>query len=135
MNTLLYGQLLQGGSVKEVTHLRQLWKSGDFVWYDYEPQGNLLHYRTVEPTSYNLSHVRVPMILYFGDTDAIATPEGVHSIYAHVLDSVKGVYRILAEKFNHYDFYISSEVKKLVNDRLLDHMNKTLKHQLKYVIE
>uniref|UniRef100_A0A1I8NWV0 Partial AB-hydrolase lipase domain-containing protein n=1 Tax=Stomoxys calcitrans TaxID=35570 RepID=A0A1I8NWV0_STOCA len=135
MNTLLYGQLLQGGSIKEATHLRQLWKSGDFVWYDYEPQGNLLHYGTVEPTSYNLSQVRVPMILYFGDTDAIATPEGVHSIYAHMLEGVKGVYRILADKFNHYDFYISSDVKKLVNDRLLEHKEKTLKNQLKYVIE
>ncbi|XP_073821532.1 lipase 2 [Musca autumnalis] len=135
MNTLLYGQLLQGGSVKEVTHLRQLWKSGDFVWFDYEPQGNLLHYRSVAPAGYNLSLVQVPMLLYFGDTDAIATPQGVHSIYAHMLDSVKGVYRIDAEKFNHYDFFISSNITKLVNDRLVEHMEKAMKHQLKYVIE
>uniref|UniRef100_A0A1I8M7M6 Lipase n=1 Tax=Musca domestica TaxID=7370 RepID=A0A1I8M7M6_MUSDO len=135
MNTLLYGQLLQGGSVKEATHLRQLWKSGDFIWFDYDTQGNLVNYRSVSPPFYNLSLVQVPMILYFGSTDAIATPEGVHSIYAHMLDNVKGVYRIDAEKFNHYDFYISAEIKKLVNDRLLDHKEKLQKNQLKYVVE
>ncbi|KAM7351074.1 lipase 2 [Cochliomyia hominivorax] len=134
-NTLLYGQLLQGGSLKEIRHLQQIWKSGDFVAYDYEPQGNLLLYQSVNPLNYDLTKVKVPMILYFGDTDALASPQGVHHIYAHVMEGIKGVYRINASKFNHLDFFISSEVKQLVNNRLVENLDKFLKQQLNYVIE
>ncbi|XP_065356038.1 lipase 1 [Calliphora vicina] len=134
-NTLLYGQLLRGGSLKSIRHLQQIWKSGDFVAYDYEPAGNLLNYRTVEPLNYDLKKVSVPMVLYFGETDNLASPEGVHHIYAHLLEGIKGVYRIAAAKFNHFDFFISSEVKPLLNNRLIEDLDKFLKHQLKYIIE
>lgn len=131
----MYGQLLQGGSLKEIRHLQQIWKSGDFVAYDYEPAGNLNSYQSVNPLNYNLNNVTVPMLLYFGETDSLATPEGVHYIYAHMLEGIKGVHRIAADKFNHLDFFISSEIKTLVNNRLVDDLDKFLKQQLKYIIE
>lgn len=115
--------------------MQQIWKSGDFVAYDYEPAGNTLYYQTKEPLNYELNNFTVPTVLYFGDTDALASPEGVHDIYAHFVASVRGVYRIAASKFNHLDFLISSEVKSLVNDRLVADLQKFLQSQLKYVIE
>ncbi|TMW44025.1 hypothetical protein DOY81_010896, partial [Sarcophaga bullata] len=90
-NTLLYGQLLQGGSLKEIRHLQQIWKSGDFVAYDYEPAGNINAYQSKEPLNYELKQYTVPTVLYFGDTDALASPDGVHDIYAHLIGNVQGV--------------------------------------------
>ena len=115
--------------------MQQIWKSGDFVAYDYEPAGNMMAYQTKEPLNYDLKQYTVPTVLYFGDTDALASPDGVHDIYAHLIGNVQGVYRIAASKFNHLDFLISSEIKSLVNDRLIADLQKFLQFQLKYVIE
>ncbi|XP_053960573.1 lipase 1 [Anastrepha ludens] len=133
---LLYGQLLQGGSPKEIKHLQQLWESGDFVAFDYGVEGNRKYYNSsVEPYNYNLSLVTAPLLLYFGESDAIATPEGVHSIYSRLLGTVVGVYRITADKFNHFDFLCANDVKTLVNDRVIAMMEQHLAGKLPYVIE
>lgn len=130
-----YDYLLQGGSARELQHLQQIWKSGDFIEFDYGPIENLQFYRSVEPIAYNLSNIRVPIVLYFGETDAIATPEGVHDIYARMLNTVRSVRRIAASKFNHFDFLLSGEVKTLVNDKLIELMEKFLAGKLPYIIE
>lgn len=130
-----YDYLLQGGSARELQHLQQIWKSGDFIEFDYGPIENLQFYHSVEPTGYNLSQISVPIILYFGETDAIATPEGVHDIYAHMLSTVRSVRRIASSKFNHFDFLLSSEVKTLVNDKLIELMEMFLAGKLPYIIE
>ncbi|XP_017025395.1 lipase 1 [Drosophila kikkawai] len=130
-----YEHLLQGGSAREIRHLQQIWKSGDFISYDFGPVENLQIYRGVEAINYNISQITVPIILYFGETDAMATPEGVHGIYARMLKSVKGVRRINSPKFNHLDFLISGDVKTLVNDKLIEQMEQFLAGRLAYVIE
>ncbi|EDW03583.1 GH11314 [Drosophila grimshawi] len=130
-----YDYLLQGGSTRELRHLQQIWKSGDFISYDYGPIENMQIYHSVEAINYNLSGISVPIILYFGQTDAIATPEGVHAIYAKMLNSVRSVRRISSAKFNHFDFLISGEVKTLVNDKLIELMEKFLDGKLPYIIE
>ncbi|XP_030383251.1 lipase 1 [Scaptodrosophila lebanonensis] len=127
--------LLQGGSARELQHLQQIWKSGDFIAYDYGHIDNLQIYHSVEAPGYNLSKVTVPLILYFGETDAIATPEGVHSIYAKMVQSVRSVRRIAANKFNHLDFVLANDVKNLVNDKLIELMEKFLEGKLPYIIE
>ncbi|XP_018788030.1 PREDICTED: lipase 1 [Bactrocera latifrons] len=132
---LLYGQLLQGASLKEIKHLQQIWNSGDFVAFDYGVEGNRKYYNSVEPYNYNLSLITAPLLLYFGESDAIATPAGVHSIYSRVLNAVAGVYRINAVKFNHFDFLCASDVKTLVNDRVIAMMEQYLGGKLSYVIE
>lgn len=116
-------------------HLQQIWKSGDFIEFDYGPIENLQFYHSVEPTAYNLSQISVPIVLYFGETDAIATPAGVHDIYARMLSTVRSVRRIAASKFNHFDFLLSAEVKSLVNDKLIELMEKFLAGKLPYIIE
>ncbi|XP_017059192.1 lipase 1 [Drosophila ficusphila] len=130
-----YEHLLQGGSAKEIKHLQQIWKSGDFISYDYGPLENMQIYHGVEAFGYNLSQITVPIILYFGETDAVATPNGVHGIYARMLKSVKSVRRINSPKFNHLDFIVSGEVKSLVNDKLIEQMEQFLEGRLPYVIE
>ncbi|KAH8248676.1 hypothetical protein KR032_002056 [Drosophila birchii] len=130
-----YEHLLQGGSAREIRHLQQIWKSGDFISYDFGPAENMKIYRNIEAINYNISQITVPIILYFGETDAIATPEGVHGIYARMLKSVKGVRRINSPKFNHLDFLISGDVKTLVNDKLIEQMEQFLAGRLPYVIE
>ncbi|KAH8410631.1 hypothetical protein KR009_007732 [Drosophila setifemur] len=130
-----YEFLLQGGSAREIKHLQQIWKSGDFIAYDYGIVENMHVYHGVEALSYNISQISVPIVLYFGETDAIATPEGVHGIYARMLKSVKSVRRINSPKFNHLDFLVSSDVKALVNDKLIDLMEQFLEGRLPYVIE
>uniref|UniRef100_A0A6P4EQD1 Lipase n=1 Tax=Drosophila rhopaloa TaxID=1041015 RepID=A0A6P4EQD1_DRORH len=130
-----YENLLQGGSDREIKHLQQIWKSGDFISYDFGPVENMQIYHGVEALTYNISQITVPIVLYFGETDAIATPEGVHGIYARMLKSVRSVRRINSPKFNHLDFLISGDVKSLVNDKLIEQMEQFLEGRLPYVIE
>lgn len=46
---------------------------GDFVLYDHGPVGNMEKYNRKTPPSYDLSNVRVPVSLYYGETDLIVT--------------------------------------------------------------
>ena len=135
LDTLIYGSLFNGGSLKEIQHLQQLWRSGDFTSFDFDPDGNRQYYNTNEPIVYPLKRISIPMVLYFGDTDAFATPEGVHRVYSRLLKSVVGVYRVQAPKFNHIDFYCGTDVKKSLNEKLIDTMEKYLQGKLQYTID
>lgn len=42
---------------------------------DYGERINLIKYRSKRPPAYNLSKVKAPVILYYGDADIIITKE------------------------------------------------------------
>ncbi|XP_069962382.1 lipase 1 [Bactrocera oleae] len=117
---------VSSASLKEIKHLQQIWDSGDFVAFHYDVEGNRKCYNSVEPYNYNLNLIISPHLLYFIKSDAIATL---------VLNAVAGVYRLYAVKFNHIDFLCVSDVKTLVNDRVIAMMEQHLAGKLSYVIE
>lgn len=63
------------------THYVQIYHSGVFQNYDYGRGKNLERYGSTRPPAYNLSEVRVPVALFVGKNDWIATEAVTFQFY------------------------------------------------------
>ena len=63
-----------GTSSTNVLHFAQCVNHGTFARFDYGKIENLKHYRQTTPPSYDLSKVRAPVILMWGQRDWLADP-------------------------------------------------------------
>ncbi|XP_050735948.1 lipase 3-like [Eriocheir sinensis] len=112
-----------GSSVHTVNHYAQLIASGLFQKYDYGIIGNMNHYGQSTPPLYNLSEVTVPVGLFWGQTDWLATPEDVTHLAAE-LPNVALNYRIDKDQFNHLDFGWCIHTYYYVNSHVLNFLSQ-----------
>jgi len=102
-----------GTSYHTLTHYAQMLYSGHFGRYDYGTQGNMQHYNATNPPSFDLSHVTIPIGLFWGQNDYLADPTDV----AHLVSELPNLaisQRIAWDKFNHLDFMWSTKAPTLV---------------------
>ncbi|KAL1459169.1 hypothetical protein WDU94_011176, partial [Cyamophila willieti] len=76
---VLSAYVVSGSSNKNYFHIVAI-KNATFVQYDYGPKENLVRYNSSNPPAYNLTNVKVPVSLYYGETDELA---GVKVIFSH----------------------------------------------------
>ncbi|KYM76202.1 Lysosomal acid lipase/cholesteryl ester hydrolase [Atta colombica] len=110
-----------GASAKTLVHFSQEIESGKFRQYDYGRKNNLLIYNATEPPDYNLGSITVPIAIFYGDNDWLASNVDVKKLY-HLLPNILDMYRV--PKFNHLDFIWGKDAPKLVYKRLLEIMKK-----------
>lgn len=62
-----------GTSTKSVVHYAQeIYADGRFQYFDYGKDGNLAHYGTDVPPSYNVTEIKVPIYLMSAQNDWLA---------------------------------------------------------------
>jgi lysosomal acid lipase/cholesteryl ester hydrolase len=84
---------------------------------------NQISYGTFTPPLYNLSAIRTPVHLYYGDNDWLSTPEDVRRLSTE-LKSLVLMHRAPNDKFNHIDFVYAIDVKILLYDFMISAMAK-----------
>jgi len=62
-----------GASAKTLVHFSQEIESGKFRQYDYGCKNNLLIYNATEPPDYDLGSITVPIAIFYGDNDWLAS--------------------------------------------------------------
>jgi len=105
-------------STKDVIHLTQLIKSGEFCKYDYGKAGNILRYGTKKPPIYPLSQMTVPLALFSGSLDELADPLDI----AHLISSLPNgtiVYNKVVQNFTHTDWNWSTTASQLAYPYIL----------------
>lgn len=112
-----------GGSVKGASHYGQLIKSGHFRQYDYGKQKNLKIYNSIEPPDYNISRVTTPLALFWGGNDWLSTRIDVMRL-VNELPRQPIFYKVPYKKFNHLDFLVARDVRKLVYDEVINILTK-----------
>lgn len=108
-----------GASTQTILHYAQMILSGQFRQYDYGILDNRRKYGTDEPPNYDLSKVDVPVKLLYAENDWLASVEDVKTLYKS-LQCEKKMDKVPWKSFNHLDFILATDVKKLVNDRILE---------------
>ncbi len=73
----VYSGHIGGASVQCLVHYLQLSRINTFSWYDYGPEGNMIHYNSTTAPVYDLTKVNVPVALFSGDNDNFADPVDV----------------------------------------------------------
>ncbi|XP_028397346.1 lysosomal acid lipase/cholesteryl ester hydrolase-like [Dendronephthya gigantea] len=111
-----------GTSVKNIIHYGQMVESGKFQRFNYyNKKDNLDHYNMTEPPVFNVSHVSVPTVLYYGEHDWLADPRDVASL-AKALPNV--IYSQEIPKWEHLDFIWGLDASRLVYKPLLKYLNE-----------
>lgn len=103
-----------GTSTHTMIHYMQEYVSSErFQRMDWGPKMNLEEYGTESPPPYNLTSVKAPVVLFWGDNDWLATPKDVAWL-AKRLDNLRGFYRVNSSTFNHLDFLWATNVDEIL---------------------
>uniref|UniRef100_A0AAG5CW88 Lipase n=1 Tax=Anopheles atroparvus TaxID=41427 RepID=A0AAG5CW88_ANOAO len=116
---VLLGHTPAGSATKQLVHYAQEVRSRRFRMYDHGPVKNYLNYRSITPPEYDLSKVTVPVVLYYGLNDFLAAPKDVHRLAGN-LPNLKQNVQVNDTLFNHLDFLIANDVKKLLYDEVIE---------------
>ncbi|XP_042147571.1 gastric triacylglycerol lipase-like [Ixodes scapularis] len=92
-----------GTSVNDILHLAQLIRCNCSRKFDYGIIKNLAKYGKSKPPEYELSHVEVPVAIYWSKGDWFAVEKDVARL-RDGLSNVVEYYQVPDEQFTHYDF-------------------------------
>ncbi|CAB0032502.1 unnamed protein product [Trichogramma brassicae] len=112
-----------GASTKTLMHFSQNIISGDFRAYDYGKMRNLARYKNEIPPLYNIKRITAPVALIYGRGDSLVSPSYPYDL-AKKLPNVVTVEPVPHKKFSHMDFLYSKDIKILLNDRILNLLNR-----------
>ncbi|XP_031783791.1 lipase 3 isoform X2 [Nasonia vitripennis] len=117
-----------GTSAQTLIHFSQNMRTGDFQMYDHGFIRNLATYKQRQPPMYNLSNIISPVGLFYGKGDALVSPGNPIEL-SQKLPNVLTIEAVPDEKFSHLDFLWSTDIRKLLNDRIFEFISKTLRQQ------
>jgi len=111
-----------GTSVRNVVHFGQLMTSGNFQAYDYgSAKENQAHYGSDQPTLYDLTKMEVPISVYYGSDDYLATPADVLDAVSHFKNVVE---KVPLDGFQHMDFVWGLKAAPLVFQPITESIRK-----------
>ncbi|KAL5288838.1 LIPA.2 family protein [Megaselia abdita] len=117
-----------GSSTGQFLHYIQNYISGGFNHYDYGFIKNRLKYGSKDPPAYNLSNIKVPTSLYYGNNDYLSSQIDVQRL-ASELSNVREVHEIDVPTWNHFDFVWAINVKEKVNIPVLNSLASFIDQQ------
>ncbi|XP_035720602.1 lipase 3-like [Vespa mandarinia] len=112
-----------GVSTQSLFHYYQNYLTGNFEAYDYGYEGNLIHYKKVNPPVYDIKKIIAPLALFYGINDVLTNDKDAIEL-SKKLSNVVTCEAVPYECFSHLDFVIANDVKALLYDRLLDLMKQ-----------
>ncbi|KAK9503557.1 hypothetical protein O3M35_010090 [Rhynocoris fuscipes] len=107
-----------GAALKTVYHMTQLFKTGEFRYFDYGMAENLRRYNRTTPPLYPLERVTAPVAIYFGGNDAFLNQRAIDKLVSR-LPNVVEVHKIEDPMYNHMDFIWGINTSNLVNKRII----------------
>lgn len=97
--------------------------TGKFQQYNHGIIGNLKKYKRLRPPVYDLSKIRVPVSLHYGQNDALTVPKDVERLYKELGNPI-GKFKVPNDKFAHLDFVWAKDGKRLVYDKIVSLMER-----------
>ncbi|EDV93986.1 GH25149 [Drosophila grimshawi] len=118
------GHFPAGGSVKSFDHYAQQINSGGFFKYNYRSVAkNRRAYGSAKPPAYKLGNVDCKVALYYGKNDLLAAVKDVQHL-RNELPNVVHDELLTYRKFNHIDFLVAIDVRKLLYDSMFSVMKR-----------
>ncbi|XP_061387818.1 lipase 3-like [Musca vetustissima] len=111
-----------GCSTNQILHYMQEQQSGCFCMYDYGPSKNLKLYGQATPLDYPLDKITSELHLWYSDNDDSVAVEDVERL-ADILPN-RILHHMEDPTWSHGDFTGHIEVKKYINEPIIDIMNK-----------
>ncbi|OXU23412.1 hypothetical protein TSAR_002182 [Trichomalopsis sarcophagae] len=106
-----------GGSTQTLLHFYQNIKAGKMQMYDHGLVGNFARYNQRTPPVYNLENIVTPVVLIYGRSDAVATPEDSMDLLNRLRNA--RAESVPYDNFNHLDFIWGKDTKRLLQNRIM----------------
>ncbi|KAF5294558.1 hypothetical protein FQR65_LT10750 [Abscondita terminalis] len=109
-------------SYRTLTHCMQLVEKGNFDYFDYGSETNIIVYGSPSPPQYNLSLLQVPTYLLRAENDLMITKDDVELIHQNLPKKVNpyDIFVVDHKYFNHEDFITARDVVPLLYDHILN---------------
>ncbi|KAH8410817.1 hypothetical protein KR222_011219, partial [Zaprionus bogoriensis] len=112
-----------GSSSNQGIHYLQLWQSHEFRQYDWGTKKNQELYGQDLPPDYDLSKITAKTHSYSSQNDALCGPKDVDTLVSKFTNLAED-HRVPWQSFNHLDFIVAKNMKELVNDLIIERINK-----------
>lgn len=113
-----------GTSWKTAVHFAQeIIAGGKFQNFDYGAYNNEKIYGSNTPPEYDLSKITLPIHLFWAQNDLLSSEKDVKKLYER-LPSKTEIYMVPDPDFNHLDYLWAVDAPRLVNNKLLESLNK-----------
>lgn len=83
--------------------------------FDYGILRNQIFYNKTIPPEYNFDNINVPLYIFYGNEDYLATPMDVRILLNRLGNKVKNTTYYNKGRFSHNDFIFAKNVNQLVN--------------------
>ncbi|XP_012138710.1 lipase 3-like [Megachile rotundata] len=112
-----------GTSFRTMCHYAQEIHSGYFRQYDFGVKKNLELYHHPSPPKYDVTKIKVPIHLFHGDNDWLASPIDVQRLHEELPNST--LYKVPLRSFNHIDFMWAKDAPTLLYDPVLKMLDES----------
>ncbi|KAM8713193.1 hypothetical protein ACLKA7_013495 [Drosophila subpalustris] len=107
-----------GISRGQLLHFGQLINSGNFQQYDYRStQLNLQHYGQTTPPSYQLKNIRLNLMLFYGNRDALSSRRDVQRLVRELSNCRIKLFQVRG--FNHIDFLYAASAPQRIYKHII----------------
>ncbi|KAL1448643.1 hypothetical protein WDU94_006597, partial [Cyamophila willieti] len=110
-----------GTSIFNIIHATDLYRKGRFCQFDHGRKENLVRYSSEEPPDYDLTRVTIPAVFFSGGSDLLIDLRDMKRLEKSLVNLI-GSYRI--NSYNHFDFIIADDTKKVLYDQMIEIMGK-----------
>ncbi|KAH8873257.1 Lipase member K [Schistosoma japonicum] len=111
-----------GTSVQNMVHYCQGIMSDNFQKFDYGTEMNLKVYNQSNPPLYNLTKFTIPIVLYYGGYDWLASPKDIYKLIQHIKYTITSVHYF--PHYNHIDFVWGLNAGKVLYPSVLKELSK-----------
>jgi len=106
-----------GTSVKNIIHFSQMIRSNKLQMYDYKWNGNMHKYMQPYPPTYDIEQMSVPVALFTGTADWLATPEDIDMYLRPFLPNL--IYDQTDKFWNHVDFVWGKNANEIIYENVI----------------
>ncbi|KAG5888599.1 hypothetical protein JTB14_037811 [Gonioctena quinquepunctata] len=101
-----------------------------FQGNDYGEDENFKRYRQASPPKFDLSEIKVPVTLVWGENDWVATKKNVLRLYSELNKNVQcELIKVLDEKWNYNNFVEAKDITQLLYEPLLGAIQKMIEER------
>lgn len=119
---IAFGHFPNGFSFDQLLHYLQIFNTGLFQKFNFGHIQNLIRYKRPTPPDYNLENVKVPVAVYYAESDTLTVVQDVKR-FIKSIPNVVNDYLVPHKLFNHIDFILGIDAPKL----FLDEVVRTMK--------
>lgn len=124
-----------GTSWKTAVHFAQeVVSGGKFQQFDYGAHSNQKMYGSETPPEYDLSQVTLPISLFWAQNDLLSSEKDVMKLYERLPKDTTELYQIPDPKFNHVDYLWAVDAPTLLNNKLLETLQRNYDRSLINVV-